>query len=222
LMIEWPLGHGGARKGAGRKRKGRRVRVSHKGRPELTGAQPVHVTCRVIQGVGSLRNPVTARLVMEWLARMCEREGFRLVEYSIQGNHLHLLCEADDREALTRAMQVLLSVLARRLNRHWGRRGQVFEDRYHAEVITTPTQCRNALLYVLHNARKHGSRRTCPDPFSTAPWFDFTDRPNTRLDRKPAAIPTSWLMRCGWRRGGSLTVGAHPRLARPPASPVPA
>ena len=217
LMIEWPAGHGGARKGAGRKRVASRRRVSHKGRPDLKRSLPLHVTCRLREGLPSLRNRETALLVMACLARACEREGFRLVEYSIQGNHLHLICEARDREALGKAMQVLLSVLARCLNRHWGRRGSVFEDRYHADVLTTPTQCRNALCYVLHNAKKHGTRprRSGADPYSTAPWFDFTNHPSPRNDRKPASAPETWLLRSGWRRGGPLYQQSHPRPPKP-------
>jgi len=32
----------------------------------------------------------------------CDRLGFRLVHYSIQGNHLHLIVEAQDEKALAR------------------------------------------------------------------------------------------------------------------------
>ena len=37
-----------------------------------------------------------------------------------------------------------------------GQRGTVFDDRYHLEVLTTPTQTRHALCSVLQNARRHG------------------------------------------------------------------
>ena len=112
---------------------------------------------------------------MDYIVRICAREGFRIVEFSIQVNHIHLICEADSQAVLSRAMNGILSGMARTLNRHWERRGKVFADRYHAEPIHKPTQCRNALRYVLFNAKKHGSRPldSEADPCSTAPWFTF-------------------------------------------------
>ncbi|MBL8901071.1 MAG: transposase, partial [Planctomycetes bacterium] len=55
----------------------------------------------------------------------------RIIHYSIQKDHLHLLVEADDRTCVARGMNALLSPLARALNKLWGRRGKVFPERYH-------------------------------------------------------------------------------------------
>jgi putative transposase len=220
LMIEFPLPriHGGARKGSGRKRQGKRAKVCHSARQPFGKTRVLHVTCRVAEGLPRLRDHKTARLVMDYLAGHCEKMGFRVVEYSIQGNHVHLVCEATDNEALSKAMNGLLSGLARVLNRHWGRRGKVFEDRYHVEILETPRQCRNALLYVLHNAKKHGSRapRSGADPYSTAPWFPFTSCASHRTDAKPAAHPRTWLLKEGWRKGGPIHLHDHPRLPTKP------
>jgi len=199
MEFEWPLGHGGARKGAGRKRRGVRPRVSHKRRAGFKRSCPLHVTCRVQGGLPSLRDLATVKVLMDFFARACKKAGFRVVEFSIQTNHIHMVCEAEDQAALSKAMQILLSTMAKLLNRHWGRKGKVFEDRYHFEPLETPTQCRNAVIYVLHNAKKHGSRhpRSLADPCSTAPWYPFSDFPSTRRDTKPAASPRTWLLREG-------------------------
>jgi len=62
--------------------------------------------------------------------------------------------------------------LAKLLNREWRRKGRVFADRYHLQVITTPQQMRNALVYTLNNARKHNSWKPMrPDPYSSGPEF---------------------------------------------------
>ncbi|MBL8896721.1 MAG: transposase [Planctomycetes bacterium] len=97
----------------------------------------------------------------------------RIVHYSIQKDHLHLLVEADDRTCVARGMIALLSPLARALNKRWGRWGQAFPGRYHDEVISTPTQARNALRYVLQNGKKHGVvPPSSIDLCSSAPVFD--------------------------------------------------
>src|SRR5678809_89535 len=82
---------------------------------------------------------------------MCIRDRF-----SIQGNHIHLVVEADSAEALSRGMKAWEIRVARAINRSQGRRGKVFPDRYHAERVKTCRQARATYCYVMQNARRHG------------------------------------------------------------------
>ena len=147
---------GGKRKGAGRKRPVRR-RVSHKARPALAARHPVHVTLRIVRGVPSLRVGSTYRALERAMRAGRERFGLRLVQYSVQSNHVHMLVEAEGRASLSRGMQGLKVRMARALNRVWKRAGTVFADRYHAHVLRTPREVRTALAYVLLNARRRRS-----------------------------------------------------------------
>jgi REP element-mobilizing transposase RayT len=171
--------------------------------------------------VASLRNGRTFRVVRRCIAAGRDRFGFRLVEYSLQGQHLHLVCEADDRRALARGMQGLNVRLARRLNRHLGRTGTLLAERYHSRVLKTPTEVRNVLAYVLCNARKHAFERGVRmgrgwiDPFSSAPhfsgWSDSVRPASTRaLGPRSTAPPRSWLLRIGWKRRGPISVDTVP------------
>ena len=144
-----------------------------------------------------------------------DRFGFRLVEYSIQSNHLHLLVEAKDREALSRGMKGLLVRVAKGLNRLWQRKGSVFSDRYHDRILRTPQEVRSALVYVLNNARRHGVRlKTALDAFSSGPWFEGWSRPVPRRERPEAGSPLArartWLLRVGWEIHGRLRWGEKP------------
>src|SRR5205814_9644640 len=100
-------------------------------------------------------------------ARRCD---FRIVHLSIQRTHLHLLVEADDKAALASGMQGFQISAAKQLNaaisrgKPQRRRGTVFPDRYHAEIITSPRQARHSLAYVLANWRKH--REDCAAPMN--------------------------------------------------------
>jgi len=94
------------------------------------------------------------------------RFGFRLVHYSVQGNHVHLLVEAEDRSALSRGMNGLGVRMARGLNRVMGRRGRVLADRYHARILRTPTEVKRVRHYLLDNARRHYGV-VGPDPFAS-------------------------------------------------------
>src|SRR4051812_4683122 len=70
---------GGKRAGAGRPAKGPRSSERHKTRQDLTGRQPVLVTVRVVQAVGSLRKRHIYRAVRFALHSSAAREDFRVV-----------------------------------------------------------------------------------------------------------------------------------------------
>lgn len=106
--------------------------------------------------------------------RDTRRDGFRVTHYSIQADHIHILVEAEDRTALSNGMRSLAVRIAMRVNsRVLGRRrGRVWGDRYHRRDLTSPSDVRNALVYVLANHRKHGEVDVgLLDPCSSGPWF---------------------------------------------------
>ena len=168
---------GGKRANAGRKRApGTKPRVAHVARPEVRASYPQHVTVRMRPDAAGLRNFAISAVLRRAFAAGCDKGLFRICQFSIQGNHIHLVVEAHDREALSRGMQGWSIRVARGLNRARGGRGSVFSDRYHASALRTPSQVRAALCYVLQNARRHhlaiDPRWNGADPFSSAWWFD--------------------------------------------------
>jgi len=200
---------GGLRVGAGRKPKGDEALASHAKRARLTRHKPVLVTTHLIEDRPNLRRERTLVLLRRVLSQGSERFGFRLVEYGIQSNHLHLIAEADDESALARGMQGLLVRVAKALNAEWGRRGRVFRDRYHARILEAPRDVRNALIYVLQNARKHGAKLLGIDPFSSGPWFEGWHDRIARADR-PIARASSWVLKVGWRMWGLISTKDAP------------
>jgi REP element-mobilizing transposase RayT len=214
---------GGKRKGAGRRSRDGRRRVAHRRRPRLSRHHPVHVTLRLREGLPNLRRRDCYRLVYRVFCFACRRDGFRICHYSVQGNHLHLICEAADERALSKGMQGFGIRLARAVNKRCGRQGAVFSGRYDARAITTPRQMRNVLCYVLNNDRRHNEDfgpdgvRGSADPCSSALYFDGWDRapgvgpPGAAL---PVAPAQTWLLGVGWRRYGAIGVEEVPAAGR--------
>jgi REP element-mobilizing transposase RayT len=214
--------HGGRRPGAGRKPGPGRRNVRHRERAELASRFPVLVTLRADRGVGNLRRkqafPPIQRAFADVAAAAEGGAPFRIVHYSVQKDHIHLLVEARDRTALSRGMQGLGIRVAKALNRALGRPGgRVWADRYQDRILRTPSEVRHALACTLQNARKHGvvpprAPRRWVDPCSSAPWFDGwqgpielpAGDPRWRTTRPPVASPRTWLLRVGWRRHGLL------------------
>ena len=115
---------------------------------------PAHVTLRAARGVPSLRGERVFAAVRAALAAASGRT-FRLLQWSVQADHIHMLVEADGPRAFVRGCQGLAIRLAKAVNRVCGRAGAVWGDRYHARVLTTPRALRHCLVYVLQNWRKH-------------------------------------------------------------------
>jgi len=184
---------GGKQKNAGRKPSGAKAGVSHLRRPSFASRHPVHVTLRMLSGVGFLRSWSRVRAIENALRAIKHRFGMRVVHYSIQGNHLHLIVEIDDASMLPRAIQGLSVRLAKTLNRLAARTGKVFLDRYHSHVLKTRREVGNAVRYVLENFRHHLRQDVAPngtDPCSSAAWS------GTRLtDDVPIVSPRTWLLR---------------------------
>jgi putative transposase len=202
---------GGARRGAGRKRSSRRSRVAHVARPRHDARTPLHVTLRLREGLPSLRRSLVRAHVLRAIGDGRERFGFRLNQFSLQSNHVHLIIEADDRGALSRGMKGLAVRVARTLNRLWKRSGSVFSDRFHARPLRTPREVRSALVYVLQNARHHGLRLLGVDPYSSGPWFDGWKQGIVLMSCGPAMPARTWLLREGWRKHGLIRIQESPR-----------
>ncbi len=201
---------GGARRGAGRKPRGR-PSVPHVTRRKIDPRYPVQVTIRATPGLPSLRSPRVFAALRRAIAR-ASVDRFRVIHFSIQQDHGHFIVEGDEPRRARGGMHGLAIRLALAVNRALGRKGKVVGDRYHARPLTTPRQMRNSLVYVLLNFRKHLRAPACVDPRSSGPHFSGWERPPLADPADSAtALPCTWMAQSGWRRaGGPLSVEEHP------------
>ena len=168
--------------------------VSHLRRQALSRHAPVHVTLRTVGSVPGMRRQRAVAAIEEAFRQARIRFGMRIVHYSIQGNHLHLIVEAADRRSLARGMQGLAIRIARTLNRLFNRSGRVWADRYHAHVLKARREVADALRYVLGNFARHFGGDFI-DAFSSVRWLGCAG------SDAPVAEPRTWLLRIGWRHG---------------------
>jgi REP element-mobilizing transposase RayT len=184
-----------------------------------------------VRSAPNLRSQVVFAALRASFARSSAK-GFRLLHFSVQGNHVHLIVEADAGVAFARGVQRLLSRAAMAINALARRSGSVWRDRHHREPLTTPSQVRNTLAYVLFNHRKHEMASGSPsdaaldgfDGCSSTPWFhDWSPAcpaPPMSLERAGppiVATPRTWLADKGWKTRGLLRFDEIPH-ARPRAS----
>ena len=226
-------GRGGRRVGAGRPLGTGRRNVRHRVRESHRAEHPLHVVLR--SSFQPLRSQFVFPTLRAALARATRaRADFRVVHFSVQLDHLHLIVEASTKTALARGMQGLAIRIAKQINVLVGREGKVWADRFYSRALTSPRTVHHAIGYVLGNFRKHAHPGTHPfryriDPYSSAPYFagfvelhGFAPRelaPQRELPLTPRGVPppkfdaetpclhaNTWLAKIGWKRGGLLTL----------------
>ena len=174
-----------------------------------------------------MRKKKRAAVIRNAFVAGCKRDGFRIVDWSIQDDHIHAIVEARDNPSLARGIQGLCVRVSRGLNRILERRGSVFAERYHVREMKTPREVRLARAYVINNLRRHEAQhgRVMPngwvDPLSSWAWFDgWRDCAAIRQDKAragpekkpPVATPHTWLLKVGWRRHGLVCVDEVPGM----------
>ena len=109
-----------------------------------------------------------------------------------------------------------------------GKQGKRLADRYHAHVLRTPAEVRNAVHYVLKNHLKH-----CDSPLLG--WADEFSSERYAPGEGPTVPPTSWLLsepalvgdQCAWQAASCVAQfcitqvlqAAEPGLEQGPAPP---
>jgi REP element-mobilizing transposase RayT len=217
--------HGGKRRGAGRRPKGRRSGVPHRSRGEVLPTTPVHVGLKVAEDISNLRHPTLFGPLRTAIYEGADRFGMRVIHFSVVEDHLHFIVEAQGTRALARGMQGLTIRLAKRINKVLGRRGKVFVDRYFSRVLRSPSETRAALNYVLKNKLRHNKQRRV---VHGARWVDycssgdrFTGWEGIEVtlpeDELPIGRPSCWFLKWGW-----MGRGERKRLLSTDEAPGPA
>lgn len=137
---------GGRRKNSGRKRI-KSPGVSHRPREKITSRYPLHINLKLAHpirntdGIKALRKSVVNA-----------RKFLKLLHYSLETNHIHLIVEANDNEHLTQGMRSFTNSFVKIFGK-----GSLQKERYHLHVLRSPVEVRNAFKYVLLNHQKHAT-----------------------------------------------------------------
>ena len=203
------------RKKPGRKRT-KNSPEPHRSREVFTRRRVLHVRLLMKDDVPNLRRKRSLwRVLSRAFSLGCSKPGFRICQFSIQTNHIHMVVEADNHVALSKGMQGFSIRLAKTLNTALNRKGQVLRERYRVTHMATPTQVRHTLAYVLNNARRHGADIEGADPLSSARYFlGFAQPISLPLASahapRPVAPPQTDLLKSRWRFIGLIDVNETP------------
>jgi REP element-mobilizing transposase RayT len=154
---------GGRRTKSGRKRlhsKG----VGHRTRETVNPKRPLHVNFKYRV---SIRNKEVLKILKRAILNSGAK-GLRILHYSIQSNHIHLIAEANNNKILAAGMRSLTVTIAKGI-----KKGKVQLERYHLHVLKTIRETKNAISYVLFNEQRHTGKKCIElDGYSSLHWLD--------------------------------------------------
>ena len=131
-------------------------------KPRLTqqGAT-YHVTARTNRGEFIFDSDEVKELFCSIVDEAKENYNFKVTNYSVMSNHIHMLVEPLHGTRLSPMMQWILSVFAIRFNKTMGYKGHVWYDRFKSKIVRTFLQWINTFNYISNNPVKAGM---CENP----------------------------------------------------------
>lgn len=198
---------GGKRDGAGRPA-GPRPRTEHHPRERFARWAPEHLTFRLVSSLIDLCSEIGLLIFLDAVAAVHRSGLLRINAYSLQGDHGHLIVEADDAASLSRGMAELGRHLAWGINDALGRRGRVIDGRFYSHRLGSPREVRHAIEYLASNAEHHARKsgvwtpRAIVDPYTSLGQIELGAhrRLGERAVGPPITVPPrTWLLRHGWR-----------------------
>lgn len=115
-----------------------------------------HVVARANRGEFILERHGMKELLLATIARAHKKHEFRVENFCVMGNHVHMIVQPLRDSKLSRIMQWILSTFAINFNRIHHLRGHVWYDRFHSTVIETLKQYLQTFDYINMNPVKVG------------------------------------------------------------------
>jgi REP element-mobilizing transposase RayT len=140
--------------------------IRHRERPILTKPTSLHLTVKILRAKAKLKNKIILSILKRSIMN-ARKKGLRVIHYSLEYDHIHLLIEADDNFILGKGMQAFGVTFSKALNRMRKMRGAVYKHRYHFRKIIGARQLKNVLNYLFTNGLKHNTAKSILNPFNS-------------------------------------------------------
>lgn len=141
------------RKGAGRPSKHDKG-IRHIEREQLKKTSNLHITVKLEKSKAGLKNKQTLALLHKAIKK-ARLSGLRILHYTLEFDHIHMLIEADNNHQLSRGMQSFGITFSKGINKLKKLQGNVYKNRYHLRLIKTYKEIKNVMNYILSNGVKH-------------------------------------------------------------------
>ena len=152
------------------KRAGRKGRVDpslrHRKRAEIKRPSSMHLTIKVEKKKAGIKNKVILKVLKRAILKG-RSSGLRIIHFTLEYDHVHLLVESDCKVKLGRGMMRLGVTLAKGINKYKSEKGRVYKQRYHQRFIQSGRDLKNVMNYIFKNGLKHKTAASIINPFNS-------------------------------------------------------
>jgi REP element-mobilizing transposase RayT len=153
-----------------RKRAGRPAKndpgIRHRSRMKINKPTSFHLTIKVRENKADIQSKKLLKALHHAIGR-ARLKNLKVVHYTLEYNHVHLLVETNDHRILHAGMQALGISFSKAINKLKSYKGSVYKHRYHQRRIGSARELKNVLLYIFNNGRKHKRTTRRIDPFNS-------------------------------------------------------
>lgn len=140
--------------------------IRHTSRPLLKRLSSLHLTVKIKKNKAGIKNKSVLRILRRAILN-ARRQGLRVIHYSLEYDHIHLLIEADNNHILNKGMQSFGVTFSKAINRMRKLKGGVYKHRYHFRQISSSKELKNVLGYIFTNGIKHKTANDIVNPYNS-------------------------------------------------------
>ena len=115
-----------------------------------------HVTSRINEGNKRLRQKKVKNLYLDIIEKAKEKYPFELNNFCVMDNHIHLVIKPLRDASLSKIMQWISSVFAKRWNKLNHRSGHVWGERFFSRIIVGVVDFMRVFMYIDDNPVEAG------------------------------------------------------------------
>ncbi|MBC7430062.1 MAG: transposase [Bacteriovorax sp.] len=142
--------------------------IRHIRRDRITKPTSMHLTIKVREYKADIKSKRILRALHHAIIR-ARLKKLKVIHYTLEYNHVHLLVEASDHKVMHRGMQALGISLSKSINKIKCLKGTVYKHRYHLKRLTSTQQLKNVLHYIFNNGIHHKRTSSILDPYNSMP-----------------------------------------------------
>lgn len=141
--------------------------IRHSSRMKFSKLTSFHLTIKVRENKADIQSKKLLKALHHAIAR-ARLKNLKVIHYTLEYNHVHLLVETNDHRILHAGMQALGISFSKAINKVKSLKGHVYKHRYHQRKIGSARELKNVLLYIFNNGKKHKRTNKRIDLYNSA------------------------------------------------------
>jgi len=140
--------------------------IRHTKRPHLKRPSSLHLTVKIKKNKAEIKNKSVLAILKRSILN-ARKQGLRVIHYSLEYDHVHLLIEADNNLILGKGMQAFGVTFSKAINRLKKLAGEVYKHRYHFRRISSCSELKNVMNYIFNNGLRHKTSKSIVNSYNS-------------------------------------------------------